>query len=46
MTKLTNLTMGVVMLTAMTAAGCAGGPMTTREKGAESALSAGPRAEL
>jgi len=34
MNKITNLSMGVLMLTAMTAAGCAGGPMTTREKGA------------
>ena len=34
MTKLTKLSMGVVLVSAMTAAGCAGGPMTTREKGA------------
>ena len=34
MNKWTHLRIGVVLLTAITATGCAGGPMTTREKGA------------
>ena len=34
MNKLTNLTMGVLLLTAITTTGCAGGSLTTREKGA------------
>ena len=34
MNKWTHLRFGVVLLTAITATGCAGGPMTTREKGA------------
>ncbi len=34
MNKFTNLSMGVIALATVTVAGCAGGPMTTREKGA------------
>ena len=34
MNKIKKMTMGFLLLTAMTAAGCAGGQLTSREKGA------------